>query len=121
MAHLAFPYDIDGGGRTAALQDRAAYARRLIEIVLFTAPGERVNRPEFGSGLLDLLFEPNSEAQRSATEFLIQSALQRYLSDLVAVEALETVQSGGVLEITLTYTVRGDAERRTETFTRPGA
>ena len=60
---LDFPYHFDGRGRTATT-GRDDHIRDLIEQVLFTAPGERVMRPDFGSGLLALVFEPNSSDAR---------------------------------------------------------
>ena len=49
------------------------HVRDLIEQVLFTTPGERVNRPTFGSGLLQLVFAPNSDALAAATEMTVQA------------------------------------------------
>ena len=79
--NLNFPYQFDGRGRTreAALQD---YVRQLVEQVLFTSPGERVNLPDFGSGLLQLPFAPNSVEMAAATQFAVQGALQKWLSAL---------------------------------------
>ncbi|MGM0583449.1 MAG: GPW/gp25 family protein [Pseudomonadota bacterium] len=116
--HLDDPYRIDGAGRTAFTEDRRRHIRNLIEAVLFTAPGERVNRPDFGAGLRELLFDANSEAMASATEFMVQSALQRHLGDVVAVEALEVTRHEGELRITLTYALIEDEERVSETFAR---
>ncbi len=116
--HLDFPYRIDGAGRTASTDDARRHVRNLIEAVLFTAPGERVNRPEFGSGLRELLFDVNSEAMASATEFMVQSAIQRYLSDLVVIESLEVERDEGRLNVTLTYALRAEEERVTEIFSR---
>ena len=65
------------------------HIRDLIEQVLFTAPGERVNRPNFGSGLLQLVFAPNSDELAAATQFLVQGALQQWLGDLIQVEGVE--------------------------------
>ena len=67
---LGYPYRIDGRGRTAAAaQD--THIRDMIEQVLFTAPGERVNRPDFSSGLLRLAFEPNSDALAATLQFTV--------------------------------------------------
>ena len=60
---LDYPYHFDGSGRSAAT-DEADHIRDLIEQVLFTSPGERVMRPDFGAGLLALVFEPNSTDAR---------------------------------------------------------
>ena len=60
--------------------------RDLIEQVLFTAPGERVNRPEFGCGLKQLVFAPASDALAAATEQLVHGALIRWLDPVISVE-----------------------------------
>ena len=65
---------------------RGDHIRDLIEQVLFTSPGERVMRPDFGSGLLALVFEPNSTTLAATTQFLVQGALQQHLSHLIAVQ-----------------------------------
>ena len=71
--NLRYPYQFDDRGRTAEADD-PAYIRELIEQVLFTAPGERVMRPDFGSGLMQLLFAPNSAELAATTQFLVQGA-----------------------------------------------
>lgn len=114
---LAQPYRIDGTGRTATLPDAHQHARTMIEAILFTAPGERVNRPEFGSGIYEMLFDANSEALETAADFLIRSSLQQHLGDVVSIDALSLRRDGGVLEITLTYGLIGSQDRVTEQFT----
>jgi phage baseplate assembly protein W len=116
--YLSQPYRIDGTGRTTMTDDVRAYARALIEAVLFTAPGERVNRPGFGSGVREMLFDANNQALETAADFLIQSAIQQHLSEVVTVQSLEVRRDGGVLEITLTYGVRGSDAPVTERFRR---
>lgn len=116
--YLDYPYRIDGTGRTATTDDPNERLRNLIETVLFTSPGERVNRPNFGAGLRELVFDTNSEALATATEFMIQSTIQRFLADIVVIEALEVSRDEGRLLVTLTYARRGEEERVVETFER---
>ena len=78
VGELDFPYRFDGRGRTATA-DADDHIRDLIEQVLFTSPGERVMRPDFGSGMLALVFEPNSTALAATTQILVQGALQQHL------------------------------------------
>lgn len=120
MTQIEFPYGIEGAGRTATT-DEADHVRDLIEQLLFTAPGERVNRPDFGSGLLRLVFEPNSDALTAATRLDIQGALQRWLGDRIQVEAVLVRNADALLEITVQYLVRRTQERRTERFSQRGA
>ena len=76
--YFDFPYHVDGRGRTAET-DEDDHIRDLIYQVLFTNPGERVNRPDFGCGISQLVFMPNSDVLAAATQFLVQGALTRWL------------------------------------------
>ncbi|WP_101258172.1 GPW/gp25 family protein [Streptomyces barkulensis] len=112
---IAFPFRADRRGRTA----HAAYeehVRDLIEQLLFTSPGERVMRPDFGCGLLDLVFTPNSPELASALELSVQASLQRWLGELIAVEDLDVVDEENTVRVHLRYTVRATASRRDEVF-----
>jgi uncharacterized protein len=112
-----FPYTIDNRGRTASTAD-AEHVRDLVEQVLFTAPGERVNRPSFGSGLLQLVFAPLSDELASATQFLVQGALQQWLGDLIQVEAVEVGGDDSTLAVRVVYTLRSTGERLTVDISR---
>jgi phage baseplate assembly protein W len=115
--NIAFPYRIDTRGRSAAAGDDA-HIRDMIEQVLFTAPGERVNRPDFGSGLRQLVFAPNSPELAAALQFAIEAALQRYLGDLIDVQQLEVMAEDALLRVTIAYVILRSQERRTDTFAR---
>jgi len=117
MMQINYPFRIDGRGRTACT-DQDAHIRDLVEQVLFTAPGERVNRPDFGSGLMQLVFAPNSDELATATQFLVQGALQQWLGDLIQVEAVEVVSEESTLEVTVQYIVRRNQQRQVAQFTR---
>lgn len=118
--NVAFPLHFDGRGRTADA-DLDDHIRELIEQVLFTSPGERVNRPEFGSGLAQLVFAPNSDELASATQFLVQGALQQWLGELIQVDAVRVESEDSSLRVTVEYVVRRSQERRTAEFTQGGA
>lgn len=117
MLHVDYPYHADDRGRTAAT-DEADYVRDLIEQVLFTAPGERVNRPDFGSGLLQLVFAPNSEVLAGAVETSVQASLQRWLGDVVLVEAVDVTRRDATLAVRVRYVVRRTQQRTVTEFTR---
>ena len=117
--NLDFPLHFDGRGRTAET-DYESHIRHLIEQVLFTAPGERVNRPDFGSGLQQLVFAPNSDELAAATQFLVQGALQQWLGDLIVVDDVSAESEDSRLEVTVVYTVRRTQEQRQAQFTRGG-
>lgn len=119
MAQLDYPYRFDGRGRTA-VADGDAHIRDLIEQVLFTAPGERVNRPDFGSGLMQTVFAPNSDELAAAMQFLVQGALQQWLGDLIEVEAVEVGSQDSTLRVTVQYRVRRNNQRQIAAFSRAG-
>src|SRR3954452_23083979 len=113
--NLDFPYHFDGRGRTAATDDDD-HIRDLIEQVLFTAPGERVNRPTFGSGLLQLVFAPNSDALAAATQMSVQSSLQQWLGNLIQVESVNVDSEESSLRVTVQYVIRQTQERQVQQF-----
>ncbi len=120
MPTLDHPYHFDGRGRSATT-GQADHIRDLIEQVLFTSPGERVMRPDFGAGLLALVFEPNSTTLAATTQFLVQSGLQRHLSSLIAVNAVTVDSVDSALQVTVRYTVLADGTAQQATFAVPGS
>ena len=117
--NIDFPFHFDGRGRTASTNDDD-HIRDMIEQLLFTNPGERVNRPDFGSGLLQMVFAPNSPELAAALQFTMQAALQRYLGDLIDLKSLEVGAQDSTLTVVVKYVVRRAQESRTETFQRSG-
>lgn len=113
-----YPFQVDGRGRTAETSSEE-HIRDLIEQVLFTAPGERVNRPTFGSGVMQLVFAPNSDALATATQQLVQGALQQWLGDLIQVESVEVANVDSTLRVNITYVVRQNQQRQNAQFSRP--
>ena len=117
--NVAYPYRFDGRGRTAEAAE-AAYVRGLIAQVLFTQPGERVMRPDFGSGLMQLVFAPNSPELAATTQFLVQGALQQWLGQIIALEAVEVEAVESALRVTVRYVIRRSGTAQVETFERGG-
>jgi phage baseplate assembly protein W len=116
---LGYPFQIDSRGRTAAAGDDR-HLRDLIEQLLFTAPGERPNRPSFGTGLMQLVFAPNSDELATATQFLVQSALQQWLGELILVEAVQVENRDSLLQVTVQYVDRRSQQRQLASFSRAG-
>lgn len=114
---VEYPYHFDGRHRTAEANP-AAHVRQLIEQLLFTQPGERVNRPDFGCGLLQLAFAPNSDALAAAVQATVQGSLQQWLGELIEVEAVEIEHPDAQLKVSVQYIVRRDRDRQLATFTR---
>ena len=117
--HLQHPFHFDGRGRSADAPD-GVWLRGLIEQVLMTQPGERVNRPTFGSGLRQLPFAGLSDEVGAATEFVVQAALQQWLGDLIKVDRVEVSIDDATLRVTIAFTEARTGETRVETFARAG-
>lgn len=115
--NVDFPLTIDARGRTATTDDDD-HVRDMVEQLLFTNAGERLNRPGFGSGLLQLVFAPNSPELAAALQFGMQAALQQWLGDVIEVEALDVSADDSTLRIDLAYRLRRTGEARTTTIVR---
>jgi phage baseplate assembly protein W len=115
--NVDYPFHFDPRGRAAETGDDK-HVRDMIEQLLFTSPGERVNRPDFGSGLLQLVFAPNSPELAAALQFTLQAALQRWLGDVIDVGRLEVSREDANLRVDLSYTVRATGDTRSDSFTR---
>jgi hypothetical protein len=114
----SFPFHLDGHNRTTTtIADE--HIRDMIYQVLFTTPGERVNRPDFGCGLRSLVFMPNSDALAAATQVLVKASLQRWLENEIQVEKVSVSTEEEKLMVTLVYIRRATGERRVEQFNAP--
>jgi len=113
---MDYPFTVDPRGRTRTT-DRGDHIRDMIYQVLFTRPGERVNRPDFGCGLGDLLFEPNSDSLSATTQFLVKNALQRWLADAILVEMVEVNNQEERLTIIISYVRLDTGQRQIDQFT----
>lgn len=118
--NLDFPFHIGRTGRTA-LTDPDGHVRDMVEQVLFTSPGERVNRPDFGCGLLGLVFEPNSPEVAAALQVTVQGALHRWLGDVIAVRSVDVAAEEATLRFRISYSVLATGRVRTDTFDGGGA
>ncbi len=116
--NVNFPYQFDGRGRTD--NPGQDYVRQLIEQVLFTSPGERVNMPDFGSGLLQLPFAPNSMEMVAATQFTVQGALQKWLSAYIKVQSVVASVDEAVLTVTVSYVLLNTSVTQVQTFVAGG-
>jgi phage baseplate assembly protein W len=117
---IDFPYHVDPRMRTAETSEED-HIRDLIEQVLFTNPGERVNRPSFGAGLDQLVFGPAASAMVTTVQTLAQGALQQWLSDRVRVEGVEVTVEEATLRITVQYSLVRNQERRVVVLERGGS
>lgn len=105
----SFPFSIDDLGlvRTATGNDNI---RNKVLQLLLTSPGERVNLPEFGCGLRELVFDPNNEILAATTEFTVHRSLQRWLAEDIIVQGVEVSNNEGELSIEVAYLRRDQQE-----------
>ena len=120
MLNIDFPFHFDSRGQTAVTDDND-HIRDMIEQFLFTNSGERVNRPDFGSGLIQLIFAPNSEELVGTLEFTVRSGLQQWLGDIIEVQELNVSSEDASLRIDLKYKVHRTQEITSTSFTRSTA
>ena len=115
--NIDFPLSFNAKGRTATIDD-ADHIREMIEELLFTSPGERVNQPDFGSGLLQMVFAPNSTELAAALQFTTQAAIQRYLGDLIDLQDLSVTAQDATLSVIVKYVIRSTQQQQVNTFVR---
>jgi phage baseplate assembly protein W len=102
-----FPVAIDAArGEVMKQTDYEAYVAQLIRQVLLTSPGERINRPDFGSGLRRLIFAPNDPATASLLKTTIFQALDRWLGTFISVDKIDAEAVESELRVTITYTLK---------------
>ena len=111
MTRFAFPYRISPAG-TTAVTDRDGQIRDMIEQVLFTRRGERVNRADFGAGLHEMIFSENAPEIAAAVQHMVQASLQQWLSEVIEVRAVRAEAVESVLRVTVVYSNLGDSEER---------
>jgi phage baseplate assembly protein W len=113
--NLAFPFSFDATGRTAQTSV-AQHVNDMIELILFTSSGERVNLPTFGTGTAQLVFKPNSAVLAAAQQQAIQAGLQQWLSDLIRVSSVEVVAEDATLTVTVVYTLVACQQEQSQQF-----
>jgi phage baseplate assembly protein W len=114
---IRFPFQLNHKGLTADC-DEERHIRDMIEQVLFTSPGERVNRPTFGSGLMQLVFQPNSDELSATIQFLVQGALQQWLGDLIEINNVEIQHPDSSLMVTVVYKIRRTQQTQVAAFNK---
>jgi phage baseplate assembly protein W len=110
---IRHPFAVDAGrGRIAEEESYAQHVEQMMMQVLFTAPGERVNRPDFGCGVRRLVFAPSSEVSATLAQVTIFESLQRWLGSTITVDDVKARALGERMEIAIVYTLRARGERR---------
>lgn len=115
---ISYPFRMDPTGRTATPADAKTWVREVLEMVLFTSPGERVMRPTFGTGVHQLVFEPSSDEVAAATQHLVRSAMQQWLAEWLEVRDIAVAAVDNELSVTVAYWVRSTGTVEQTTLTR---
>jgi phage baseplate assembly protein W len=113
---LAFPFGLDAGLGATSLAAYEDHVRDLIEQALFTNPGERVNRPDFGAGLMRAVFMPEGDQAIATLRAVVQSNLQRWLGQVITVEAVEIQTADSTLGVIVTYRILATSTQRVDRF-----
>ncbi len=116
MIWLSHPYRPQLG--RSAMADEERHVRDMLELVLFTAPGERTHRPDFGCGLNQLIFLDNTPEMAVTVEMTVRTAVQRWLGDVMTVEALSVTSVDATLTVDLTYRLRSSGESASISLSR---
>lgn len=110
---IRYPIAINAGlGRLQEEPDFAVHVDQMIRQVLFTSPGDRINRPDFGCGVKRLVFAPNSEVSASLAQVAIFESLKRWLEPVITVNDVKVKAANEVLEIRIVYLLKARQERR---------
>lgn len=117
MTWMAFPFT-PRYGRTLTRNEHG-HVRDMLELVLFTAPGERVNRPDFGCGLNRLLFAGAAPELTSTLDMIVRGAVQRWMGDVLAIHDLSVAVSDSTVTLNLTYILRASGQGGAARFERP--
>lgn len=110
MTTVAFPFAIGPSGQVRTAEGSEELRGRVLQ-VLFTSPGERVELPEFGCGLLDLVFEPSDDLLTATVRFSVAQGLSRWLGDELTVDGVDVTRADGTITVEVAYTRRSDQRR----------
>jgi hypothetical protein len=114
---IAYPYKFAPQSGTAVADDRS-HIKQMLELLLFTMPGERVNRPDFGCGVQRIVFAPVGTEIEFTLQRLIESEIQRWLGDLLRLRNLEIRAEEATLFARLEYELIAEGSIVTEQFAR---
>jgi phage baseplate assembly protein W len=114
---ICFPFRIDSSGKVETTS-QSAHVVEMIEQVLFTVPGERVNRPDFGCGIAQMVFENESTETDTVIQVMVQGALQQWLGDVIQLESVDVTTDDSELTIQIQYLLRSTRERKISKFIR---
>lgn len=109
---IEYPFGIDQGlGTLLEQNDYSTHVREMMIQILFTNPGERINRPDFGCGLRRMVFAPNSIANASLLKVLINQSMDKWLSALITVTDVEAEANNETLNVSIAYILKARQQK----------
>jgi len=90
-----YPFAIDPVSGQALQAPYPTHVDQMIRQILLTTPGERTDLPEFGCGLRQLLFAPNSDALQATTQVLVQRSLNQWLGNQINLQSVTVTPGPG--------------------------
>ncbi|HEV7310298.1 GPW/gp25 family protein [Ensifer sp.] len=113
VIHIDYPYRV-GTHALTATTDRADHVRDMLTMLLFTRPGERVMRPDLGTGLTQHIFAANSPELAATIQLTMQAAIERWLGDVLELRALDVTAEDSELRVEISYIVVATGEERND-------
>jgi phage baseplate assembly protein W len=109
---IAYPIAIDLAlGTLLEETDYSRHVRQMMLQVLFTNPGERINKPDFGCGLRQMVFAPNSVASANLLKVLINKSLIKYLGTLITLNSVEVEPTDSTLNVNISYILKATQQK----------
>jgi len=109
---IHYPFAIDQGlGNWMEENNYNQHVEQMMLQVLFTNPGERINLPEFGCGLRQMVFAPNSEATANLLQVTIYESLEKWLGDLIEVIEVRATPIEETLQVGIVYLLKARQQR----------
>lgn len=110
---LRYPISVDPArGRLSQETDFNAHITQLVMQVLLTAPGERINRPDFGCGVKRLVFAPGGDVAATLAQTTVYQALNKWLSSAITVTEVTAQAMDSILQIRVGYVVKTNGQKR---------
>jgi phage baseplate assembly protein W len=104
---FGFPFAVTRTGGIDVARGDARLQGKILQVLL-TVPGERVNRPDFGCGLFNLVFEPDNAILAAALEFTVGQALTRWLGDEIAVDGVDVTSTDDMVVVEIAWVSKAD-------------
>ena len=108
-----YPFQVDQAlSEFAEEGSHDEHVKQMIKQVLFTGQGERVNRPDFGCGIRQMVFQPTSDATASLAQVTVMEALEKWMGSLIAVKSVDVSFESERLDIVISYALKTTGEQK---------